>query len=151
MLHRYGKIHTVRSRNITNVHYLVALIVFYAFPVFLFLITYGHVFWTRHPKRYITRFWKCCTSRASRQLNLRNLSPTISKVYIFWKEISWGIQIWHQKWSRVKYKDFVTNLFVILRAKKLKVFKIHISSTCHPTFDSITDLNSSWNFLSENV
>ena len=34
-----------------------------------------------------------CTSRASRQFNLRNLGPTISKVYIFWKKISWGIQI----------------------------------------------------------
>ena len=50
MLHGYGKfvkllIHTVRSRNITNVHYLVELIVFYAFPVFLFLITYILISW----------------------------------------------------------------------------------------------------------
>ena len=64
---------------------------------------HGHAFWTRHPKRYITRFWKFCTSRASRQFNLQNLSPTISKVYIFWKEISWGIQIWHSIWYRVRY------------------------------------------------
>ena len=78
------------------------------------------MFWTRNPKRYVTRFWKFCTSRASRQLNLRKLGPTISKVYIFWKKISWGIEIWHQKWSRVKCKDFVTNYILIFEGQKIR-------------------------------
>ena len=80
-------------------------------------------------KCYVARFWKFCSSRASRQLNSKNLGPSISKVYIFWKQISWGIQIWHVKCSRVRYQNVVTNWNLIFRTKKWKIFRIHIFLT----------------------
>ena len=55
------------------------------------------------PTRYVARFWNVHTFRASSELYSKNVSPTLSKVYIFWKEIWWGIQIWLWKWGRVRY------------------------------------------------
>ena len=77
--------------------------------------------------------------------------PMVIKVYIFWKEISWGMQICYWNLLRVQYKLFLAGNF----HKKWKcfsfLFKIHIFFIPTPSIIYLPFLNSSLNFPPSNV
>ena len=86
------------------------------------LLFIGHVFWTRHPKRYVTQFWQFRTSRASRQLTLWNITLPYQKYTFserkFHEESKYGIRMREDEVQR-----FCDQFYLDFEGPKMKKIK----------------------------